>query len=175
MLTLEQEKWITHLSDVDRIKICPFDPNAEEKFQKVKLKIQQFLGENTIVEHRGATSLGISGQDEIDVYIPVSLKDFDSVFSVLKVVFGEPRSLYPMERARFVTEEEGKHIDVFLINEESDGWIDGVRFESYLKTHPGDLEKYRNLKEDGNGLSVREYYRGKIEFINNILTKCDSK
>lgn len=150
MLTAEQEKWIAHLSDSDKVRIVPFDPDAERKFQKVKLKIQQFLGENTIVEHRGATSLGISGQDEIDVYVPVSSKDFDSMASILRELFGEPRSLYLMERARFVTEEEGKHIDIFLINEESGGWIDGVRFESYLKTHPGDLEKYRNLKEDGN-------------------------
>jgi hypothetical protein len=29
--------------------------------------------------HRGAISLGISGQDEIDIYIPVSLEDFISL------------------------------------------------------------------------------------------------
>lgn len=175
MLTAEQEKWIAHLSDSDKIRIVPFDSDAERKFYKVKLKIQRSLSGGIKVEHHGATRLGISGQDEIDVYVPVSPKDFDSLTEPLTKLFGQPRSLYPMERARFVTEEDGKHIDVFLINEESCGWIDGVRFESYLKNHPRDLEAYRKLKEDGGGLSVKEYYRRKIQFINNILIKCDSK
>jgi GrpB-like predicted nucleotidyltransferase (UPF0157 family) len=175
MLTAKQEEWIAHLSDSDKIRIIPFDSDAERKFQKVKSRIQQFLGENMIIEHCGATSLGISGQDEIDVYILVSPKDFNRLIEPLTENFGEPRSLYSMERARFVTEEDGKRIDVFLINEESEGWRDGVRFESYLKTHPEVLEKYRNLKEDGNGMSVSEYYRKKVEFINDILMKCDSE
>jgi len=39
MITQEQQKWIDHLSDEKKIIIVPFDPTAEEKFQKVKLKI----------------------------------------------------------------------------------------------------------------------------------------
>ncbi|MCR4275541.1 MAG: GrpB family protein [Candidatus Wolfebacteria bacterium] len=171
MLTLEQEKWIAHLSDENKIIIVPFDPTAEEKFQKVKQRINDSIGREVPVEHRGATSLGISGQDEIDVYIPIPSARFNSLVDPLKNIFGEPKSLYPLERARFVTEENGKHIDVFLINEEHDGWKNAVKFEEYLRSHPEALEKYRQLKEDGNGLSVREYYRRKTEFINEILSE----
>jgi len=174
MLTLEQEKWIAHLSDENKISIVPFDPTAEEKFQRVKQRVQAALGTQTPVEHRGATSLGISGQDEIDVYVPTPEAKFDSLVDPLKNLFGEPRSLYPLERARFVTQEGGKHVDVFLINEEHDGWKNGVKFESYLKSHPEALEQYRLLKENGNGLSVREYYRRKTEFINGILAKAEN-
>ena len=174
MLTLGQEKWIAHLSDENKINIVPFDPTAEEKFQRVKQKVQNALGTQTPVEHRGATSLGISGQDEIDVYVPTPEAKFDSLIDPLKTLFGEPRSLYPLERARFVTEESGKHVDVFLINEEHDGWKNGVKFEAYLKSHPESLEEYKQLKEDGNGLSVREYYRRKTEYINGILAKAEN-
>lgn len=174
MLTLEQEKWIAHLSDENKIGIVPFDPTAEEKFQRVKQRVQDALGKQTPVEHRGATSLGISGQDEIDVYVPTPEAKFDSLIDPLKALFGEPRSLYQLERVRFVTEEEGKHIDVFLINEEHDGWKNGVKFESYLKSHPEALEEYKRLKENGNGLSVREYYRRKTEFINEILARAEN-
>lgn len=174
MLTLEQEKWIAHLSDENKIFITPFDSTAEEKFQRVKQRVQGALGTQTPVEHRGATSLGISGQDEIDVYIPTPEAKFNSLIDPLKGLFGEPRSLYTLERARFVTEEQGKHIDVFLINEDHDGWKNGVKFETYLKSHPEALEEYRQLKENGNGLSVREYYRRKIEFINEILAKVEN-
>ena len=79
-------------------------------------------------------------------------------------------SHYPLERARFVTVEAGKHVDIFLINASSRGWRDGVQFEAYLKSHPAALERYCLLKEAGAGLSTRAYYRRKIEFINEILT-----
>lgn len=171
MITLEQQKWIDHLSDVDKIKIVPFDPTAEEKFQKVKQQIKGALGEDIPVVHRGASSLGISGQDEIDIYVPVSPDQFNLLIEPFKNLFGGPGSQYPLERVHFVTEVDGKHIDVFLINEECEGWINGVKFENYIRSHPEALEEYRKLKEDGNGLSGREYYTRKIEFFNDVLTK----
>ncbi|MDD5639599.1 MAG: GrpB family protein [Candidatus Pacebacteria bacterium] len=171
MLTSSQEKWINHLSDVDRINIVPFDFSANEKFEKIREKVKNILGDKIIVEHCGATSLGISGQDEIDVYIPTSPINFDLFANKLKTIFGNPRSIYPLERIRFTTKEEEKRVDIFLINKESDSWKNGVKFENYLKLHLDDLKKYEKLKEDGNGLSVREYYRKKTEFINDILLK----
>lgn len=174
MLTDDQKKWINHLSNEDKIIIVPFDPTAEEKYQKIKQKIQTILGKKLQVKHRGATSLGISGQDEIDIYIPVSPIQFNQLIEPLKNIFGEPGSLYPLERVRFKTQESGKRVDVFLINKKHDGWTNGVKFEEYLKSHPKDLDKYKKLKENGNGLTVREYYRRKNEFINRILKKTDS-
>ncbi len=169
MLTPEQQRWVDHLSDTDTIKIIPFDPTAEEKFLEVKKRIQLVLGEEQTVQHRGATSLGISGQDEIDVYIPVHPHEFDSQIQPLTKLFGNPGSLYPLERARFETEIRGKHITVFLINQKSKALINGITFEAYLRSNPQALEEYRQLKELGAGLSIREYYRRKIEFINEIL------
>lgn len=171
MLTPEQEKWIAHLSDDNTISIIPFDTAAEEKFKKVKRRIQDVLGGDLSVEHHGATSLGISGQDEIDVYIPIPSDRFNPLIGQLRTLFGDPRSLYPLERARFVTEEGRKHIDVFLINKERDGWSNMIKFEAYLRAHPEVLEEYQKLKESGNGVCVREYYRKKTEFINEILVK----
>ena len=91
----------------------------------------------------------------------------------LRNIFGEPRSIYPLNRVRFTTEVDGKHIDVFLINQDRDNWISLNAFEAYLKSHPEALEEYKILKEAGNGLSVREYYRRKVEFFNKILAKAE--
>lgn len=171
MLTPEQKKWINHLSDEKKIKIVPFDTTAEEKFQQVKQRVQNVLGQEIPVEHHGATSLGISGQDEIDIYIPIPPARFNHLIDSLRELFGDPRSLYPLQRARFVTEADGKDIDVFLINEEHEDWENLVQFESYLRSNPEALDDYRKLKERGDGLSVREYYRRKNEFLNDILSK----
>jgi len=171
MLTIDQQKWIDHLSDTDTVVIVPFDTTAEEKFLTIKKRIHSSLGVDIRVEHHGATSLGISGQDEIDVYIPVVPDKFDALMASLDGLFGKPASMYPRQRARFVTSVDDKHIDVFLINENSSDWRNCVKFESYLKNHSTDLETYRKLKESGNTLSTREYYRIKTEFINEILAK----
>lgn len=173
MLSKKQKDWLNHLSSDKKISIFPFDLRVNKIFLKIKNKIQANLGKDTRVEHRGASSLGISGQDEIDVYVPVPPTEFDLYIPKMSKVFGETRSLYPLERVRFSEEIEGKKIDLFLINEEHDDWIKGCKFENYLKSHSKDLEKYKRLKEKMNGFSVKDYYTRKNEFINMILKKAD--
>jgi GrpB-like predicted nucleotidyltransferase (UPF0157 family) len=165
-----KEKWLNHLSNKHGdVKIVPYDITAPEKFEKVKNFIQSKLGKQVRVEHRGATALGISGQDEIDIYIPVPPNDFDKYVLLVTELFGEPRSLYPPQRARFKVEESRKKIDLFVVNEESEDWINGEKFASYLKQNADVLEEYRKLKESGMGLSTQEYYRRKDAFIEKIL------
>jgi GrpB-like predicted nucleotidyltransferase (UPF0157 family) len=171
MLTEKQEKWIQHLSDESIISIIPYDPNCLTQFYKVKSIIQSKLGEQQNVEHRGASSLGISGQDEIDIHIPVSEKDFNNIIIPLVELFGPAKGYYPLERARFNTTVDGKKIEIFILNEESPAWTEGQKFYELLKNNHTVLEKYRILKESLNGLTTREYYRRKLEFMNEILEK----
>lgn len=169
MVTPEQEKWLEHLTDDDLVKIYPFDPCSREIFDKIKKQIQSGLGESLEVVHRGATSLGISGQGELDVYIPVLDHNFNTVVILVEEILGKPKSLYPLERARFVTSVDTTKVEVFVINNKSKSWLDGIKFEECLRSNPGSLDAYRKLKENGDGLSTRKYYRRKIEFINSIL------
>lgn len=171
MLTPDQEDWIAHLSDTSVVTIAPFDSSSVEKFEKVRAKIHAALGTNVPVEHHGSTLLGIAGQDELDVYVPVPSERFGEFVTLLTSLFGEPHSHYPLMRARFVTEEFDKHIDVFVINKEHESSKVCLQFEQYLLTHPDALEEYRVLKEQAAGQSMREYYRRKIEFINDIVTR----
>jgi GrpB-like predicted nucleotidyltransferase (UPF0157 family) len=171
MITAKQQKWLDHLSDKDTVKIYPYDIKAPYKFDKIKAQIQDKLGKTTEVLHRGASSMGISGQGELDIYIPVSEKEFDEQLGSLTELYGNPGTVYPLERARFVTHIDGTKAEVFLINKSSQGWLDGIKFEGYLRKNPDSLEEYQKLKENNDGQSTREYYRHKIEFINEILEK----
>ena len=145
-LTKDQIKWLNHFSDTKLISIIPWDPTAQEKFEKVKDKIQNKLGQNIVVEHHGATSLGISGQDEIDVYVPVSPDKFNEMIKPLSLIFGEPVTNYPLNRVRFVTNVEGKHVDIHMVNSTHPNWLNGIKFEEYLKENPESMEEYRQLK-----------------------------
>ena len=133
--------------------------------------IQSKIGLTVRVEHRGASYLEISGQNEIDIYIPVPESLFNNFIIRLSELFGEPHRIYPLERARFNAPDNGIRIDIHLINEEHANWLNSEKFTTHLKTHPEALEEYRLLKEVGDGLSIQEYYRRKLEFINDILAR----
>ena len=45
------------------------------------------------------------------------------------------------------------------------------KFENYLKNNPESLNDYIKLKENSRGLSIQQYYRKKVELINEILGK----
>lgn len=169
MLTKEQKKWIEHLSNTKKIKIIPYNPKIKVVFDRIKKEIQQVLG-RIIMAHRGSTSLKISGQGEIDLYIPVTDKNFNDYLKKLVGHFGEAGTIYPMERARFVKYIDGVKIEIFLINNKSEGWKNGLKFESYLKKHSDVLSEYEKLKKKCDGLSVRKYYKEKIGFINKVLS-----
>lgn len=175
MLTRAQENWIAQFPDNDHVTIFPPDPTAPWKFEAVKRKIHAVLGPLVRVEHCGATSLGVCGQDEINVFIPVSEDEFNTFLTPLTAAFGPLRSYYRRESARFVTFENGKHIDITLINANSPSWLNGRKFECYLKSHPEALHRYQQLKESSQGMSTQAYYRRKIEFINAILAESDSE
>mgnify|MGYP001558299621 FL=1 len=72
--------------------------------------------------HCGSTALQISGQGEVDLYIPVLLKYFDNYLEKLVKHFGKPGSIYLHKRARFVEYVDDIKIEIFLINKETDDW-----------------------------------------------------
>ncbi len=169
MITPEQEKWINHLNTTGIVQIFPFDPECNEKFEQVKSQIQSAIGMGFEILHRGASSLGISGQNEIDVYIPIPPEKIEELTPKMEAVFGKPKSVYPLERTKFLAKIEGTTIEIMLTNKEHRSWINGERFRDYLVENPETLERYKKLKEECAGLNCQEYYRKKIEFINEIL------
>lgn len=121
------------------------------------------------VFHCGSTALEILGQGEVDLYIPVNQESFNHFLEKLIEYFGNPGSVYQFKRARFVKYLEDIKIEIFLINEETDDWKNIIKFEKYLKENEEALENYKMLKQQSSGLSIQEYYRKKLEFLNKII------
>ena len=169
MLTPEQEAWINTLSD-RIISISPYDPHSQVLFRRVQKKIHSLLGEDVLVEQSGSTIFEIAGQNEVDVVIVVPKNKFPEYIPKLEAVYGPVRSNYP-DRARFEVKEDEKKIDLKIVDVHHPNYTEGKVFEDYIKAHPEDVERFRILKEQSNGLTTKEYYRKKIEFINEILAK----
>lgn len=171
MLTKEDLNWLKHLSNSQKIKIIPYDPKTKEIFRKLKKEVQAILGTKVKILHWGASGLGISGQDEIDIVVLVPLNLFAKTVEKITHVFGAPGSYSPDERARFNQKRGKKNIEISIINNNSPRWKRNKAFHNYLQNHPEALEAYQKLKESSVGQGRREYYRQKIAFINNILNK----
>jgi GrpB-like predicted nucleotidyltransferase (UPF0157 family) len=169
MLTPEQQNFIDRRSD-NNIKVIPFDQKSNEKFEEIKKQVQSILG-NLEVLHRGSTGLGIGGQPEIDIYIPVSVQEIPELTAEMEKVWGKPKSIYPDERTKFIRYIGETMIEVILVNKSCKSWIDGEIFFDYLKHNKDAREEYEKLKGIGESLPIREYYRRKFEFMNDILNR----
>ncbi|KKQ15180.1 MAG: hypothetical protein US28_C0021G0011 [Candidatus Daviesbacteria bacterium GW2011_GWA1_36_8] len=170
MLTKDQKEWLNHLSDSNFIKITPFDPKIIEIFKSERDTLKSFLGSSQEVLLRGSSYLEIQGKGELDIYIPVSPKDFNPTMEKLINHLGMPESAYPGERMRWNKREDGETvIEIFLIDKTIDDWKNMVLFEEYLLTHPECLEEYISLKQSSPGLTSRAYYTKKLEFMNKII------
>jgi len=174
MLTAEQNKWVAHLDNKKKVGIFPYNPKTKEVFKKIEEEIKRLL-KNIEILHCGSTALEILGQGEIDLYIPVIKKDFENYLGKLTEHFGEPGSVYPLRRARFVRHIDDIKIEIFLMNKETEDWINHIKFESYLKQNKKALEEYIKIKQESDGLTVQEYYIKKLEFINKILSNAQGK
>jgi len=168
MITKEQKIWLDHLSDTDKIRNIPYDPKTKKVFKIIKSELIKVLGKVRI-SHRGSTSFKISGQGEIDLYIPAAKKHFNDYLQKLINYLGKPGSLYPLKRVRFVKYIDNLKIEIFLINKNDSGWKDIIRFEKYLRNNSKTLKDYEKLKAKCKGLSVKKYYTRKTEFINKVL------
>lgn len=175
MLTKTDIKWLSHLSNSKKVKIVPYNPKVREIFKKQKKEILDILEQDVEILHLGASGMSISGQKKIDLVIPVSLDRFDEFIEKLKKVYGDPISFSPNNRVRFNHKHDDTNIEIVIVNRNSEGWKRNIVFDNYLKTHPKTLEAYRKLKESNSGIGMREYYRKKIEFINDILEKVFSQ
>lgn len=170
MLTAGQKKWLNYLSDTEKISIIPYNPKNKEIFKLIKKDLIKILGKIRI-SLCGSTFLGISGQGEIDLYIPVAKKHFNPYLEKLISYLGKPGSVYEFRRVRFIKFIDGIKIEIFLINKNSNDWINSRKFENFLKHNVKYLVEYEKLKSKCNGSSVRQYYTAKVKFINKILKK----
>lgn len=169
MLSKADKDWLNKLSSSEKIDILPHDPNAKNLFISQKKEIMSILGQTTVVLHVGASDMGISGQNEIDIVIPVAPDKFNGVVAKLKKVYGAPDSFYPRRRSRFNRYLKGKKMEIAVLNEDSNEWHTSMAFHNYIKTHPKSLEEYRKLKEMYSKTGKKDYYQRKMEFINSII------
>jgi GrpB-like predicted nucleotidyltransferase (UPF0157 family) len=169
MLSPDEKDFLNKIPADKKVHIYPFNPKtikvAENLIQSIKS-----VHPDLEVQHMGATALGISGQNDIDIYAFSDPKNFDKYLPGLTKLFGEP--LHKHETfVEWKFKKESFDIEFYLTVKDSETMKKQIKVFEILKNNKDLLKEYEKLKESMNGKSFREYQEKKYEFYHKILDK----
>ena len=167
ILTKSQERYLQTIPETARAQIQPWDPKTAEVAKRLIGEIEKAAPELEVF-WSGALALGISGVNDIDLSILSNAPDFEKYLPALVPILGEPQKKSDIN-ILWRTSIKGHHLDAYLSHKKSGDIELHKRIFRLLKQNSKLLKEYKNLKEDANGLPLREYQKRKYEFYNRIL------
>ncbi len=165
MLTENQKKYLEKLPKEKAEKIIvdsPYNPRTKPIAERLLTLIKETLFEAD-VRYMGASALGISGQNDVDIYIicPSYRKALyrsrlnDSFFKI----FGEEWSW-----------KEGEtEISVYLSDPDDKNLKEQIEIFEIFTHNPKALREYERVKQSMSGKTYMEYQTAKYEFYNRML------
>lgn len=150
------------------VRIDPFNRKVTKTAEAVIRSIKEVYPDLE-VKHMGASALGISGQNDLDIYAFSKPSDFGNYLLGLIKLFGEP--LHKHETfIEWKFNKDGFDIELYLTALDSPTMKRQIAVFEILKSNKKLLKEYEKLKFSMDGKSFKEYQRKKYEFYNRILT-----
>lgn len=172
MLTKEEIEYLKKIPQEKRVVHKPFDPKTPEIVTELVTKIKS-VEPNLEVIHLGASSLGISGQGDIDLSILCAESSFSIHAKNLEKVLGKP---VPGKSITFWHFNRNNHeVEIYLADPNKASTSRQLEVHEILKNNSELLNQYQQLKESYADQPYREYQRQKYEFYNKILAATKSK
>lgn len=165
------------------ITLVPYDPTWPIRYMELEHLLRHSLphGTWTRISHIGSTAVpGMVAKPVIDVQVEVTSLDrvrreVVPVMSGLGYEFiwrptmGERAPYYAWFIARDAAGQRTTHVHMV---EPDDASEDRIRFRDFLRAHPEDAERYKQLKLDllsAHGHDRAAFTRGKTAFIASVL------
>lgn len=166
MLTPNQEKYLQKIPETGRVSIKPFDQKVSSVAKIIIGEIKKIVPDLEVL-FMGAAALGIAGQNDLDLYILCPEKDFGKYMTKLEEYFGKRVQGISVIKWEFAKDDFP--VELYLTDPETSSTKEQIQLFEILKQNPGLLKVYEQIKLDSNGLTFREYMRGKYEFFNRVL------
>jgi GrpB-like predicted nucleotidyltransferase (UPF0157 family) len=167
MPTKDEEDFLKKIPADKIVKIYPFDTKVIKVVKEILDSIKNIYSDLE-VKHMGASALGISGQNDVDIYALSNPVDFEKYLLGLIKIFGEP--LHKHETfIEWKFNKNGFDIEFYLTSPDSKTMRRQIKVFETLMNNKDLLKEYENLKESMNGKSFREYQKKKYEFYNKII------
>lgn len=172
MLTPNEIHFLDNLSPEiakKKITISPYSDKIRETADGVISPISMLFPELTI-KFMGASGLGISGQNDIDIYALVSASEFPTYVPQIEKLLGKHTGESPGSIAWKFT-RDGYDVEFYLTDPASPSMQRQLAVFEILKYNPTLLQEYKELKESLNGSTFREYQERKYAFYHCILNE----
>ena len=163
---------------MSEVEIATYDPSWPEIFAGEAQAIRQALGDALAgIEHVGSTSIpGLAAKPIVDILVSVTPPAAASILALEALGYdcrgecGIPGRLF--FRKGLVEFKRTHHLH--LIEAGHEQWLSMLGFRDYLRSHPGDVRRYEDLKRalaEKFKDNRQAYTRGKADFIQNVLEK----
>lgn len=168
MVTKDEEDFLSKQKD-RIVSVKPFNPNCRKVSQDIIKKILS-VSPDANVRHLGASSLGLSGQNDVDLYVLSKPEDFDKYLPGLIKLFSETVwRKYDSNAWKF--KQDGIEVELYLTDPTSKPMKRQLGVYEALKSNRTLQKEYEALKEKFNGKSWLEMQKAKYEFYHKILDK----
>lgn len=170
MLTPNEKHFLDNLpSEVanKKITISPYSDKIKETADSIISSISKMFPELP-VRFMGASGLGISGQNDIDIYALSPEDKFSDYLFKIEQSLGKHTGESPGSIAwKFI--KNGYDVEFYLTDPESPSMQRQIKVFETLRNNPTLLHEYKALKENLNGSTFKEYQEYKYDFYHRIL------
>ncbi len=165
---------------IKHIEIVPYDPHWPQDFQKEAALLKQYLKSHCLeIHHIGSTSIaGLCAKPQIDIICQVDSLENSLMLTKHDYIFKNELNI-PL-RYYFSKNTPLSKVNLHVVEKGHEFIHLNLSFRDYLRSHPEEIEKYAQLKEnllkDPKSFEVQEhrfsgYNLAKDAFIKSILKK----
>lgn len=173
MLTPGNVQYLLTLSDTEPVKVQPFNPAVSAVALSIVSELKTLLPTARVV-YFGASALGLSGENDIDIGI-IDEAEFRSGAPHLTNAYGASTNYDEKNSAMFWDFMRGGFaVQIFLTDELVGRQLEHIENHERLAADPSLRTEYEHLKLASEGVSKREYMKRKMEFL-NALAHPDTK
>lgn len=157
-----------------------YDDTWPIMFREFAASIRDALGDEIVdLQHVGSTSIpGMSAKPQIDILVTV--KNFENVTNFYSKMSGKgftPRGDYTNEGEEYFTKDGhdgARSVSVHVLPTGHHWAAELLAFRDYLRTHPEEMDYYRNIKEEAHRLfpdAYTHYYIHKDPVLKEIKSR----
>ncbi len=167
MLTSDEQDYLNGLTETQANRIVHIQPYNRALADTAEAVIQRLQDQipNTDIQFMGASALGISGQNDIDIYVLAPTPEHSKYFPVLDLLLGK------QDKHKWHWVENDYEVSVYLADPQTPTQKKQIDVFNTLKKTPGLLKEYEQLKSSMDGKTYKEYQTVKYEFYHKILSK----
>ena len=167
MLTKDEKDFLNKIPADKKVGIYPFNKKINCVVEIIINSIKNIYPKLE-VKHMGASALGISGQNDLDIYALSDPKNFEKYLPGLIKILGNPLHRHK-QFIEWNFKKNGFEVQFYLSNPNTKKMKDQIKVYEILKNNKGLQKEYEELKQSLDGKSLREYQEKKYEFYHRIL------